>query len=82
MMCVKMALRAMDGCNDAHKLGGGGRGLLLHFEGGLAGEACPMAIPRSSSKRTRCAQGTLKRKSSKQCKRSCGVARACAATAA
>jgi hypothetical protein len=80
-MCVKMVLRVMNGCNDAHKLGGGGRGLLLHFEG-LAGEACPMAIPRSSSERTRCAQGTLQWKTMKQCERSCGVARACAATAA
>lgn len=42
MIYVKMVLRVMGGCNDAHKLGGGGRGLLLHVEG-LAGEACPMA---------------------------------------
>jgi hypothetical protein len=51
----------MGGGNDAHKLGGGRRGLgaVAHFEG-LAGEACSLAARRSGTTvGMRCAQGPL-----------------------
>jgi hypothetical protein len=45
MWYKEAVLQVMAVYNDAHKLGGGGRGLSLHVEG-LAGDACSDGNPQ------------------------------------